>query len=58
LRQALKINGSPLGKYGLRIWLMLLGAIDNYVEGHVTKAEACAKFKADVKNAFPDIEVE
>jgi len=57
-RLANKINGSLLKKYDLDIRNFLMGAINNYVEGTMTKQEAIKQFKADVKNAFPDVRVE
>ncbi|MBN1798389.1 MAG: extracellular solute-binding protein [Spirochaetales bacterium] len=57
-RLADKIDGSLLKKYDLDIRGFLMGAINNYVEGMMTKEEAIEQFKADVENAFPDIRVE
>ncbi len=57
-RIAAKVDGSLLKKYDLDIRNFLMEAIKNYVEGTLTKAEAIKQFKADVKNAFPDLEVE
>jgi multiple sugar transport system substrate-binding protein len=56
--EAPKVNGKLLAKYDLDIRGFLMGAINNYVEGTMTKEEAVEQFKADVKNAFPDIQVE
>jgi ABC-type glycerol-3-phosphate transport system substrate-binding protein len=55
--EAPKVNGKLLAKYDLDIRGFLMGAINNYVEGTMSKEEAIEQFKADVKNAFPDIEV-
>ncbi len=52
------INCKLLAKYDLDIRGFFMGAINNYVEGTMTKEEAIAQFKADVRNAFPDIEVD
>ncbi|MEJ2664366.1 MAG: ABC transporter substrate-binding protein, partial [Spirochaetia bacterium] len=57
-RIAATVDGSLLKKYDLDIRNFLMEAIKNYVEGTLTKAEAIRQFKADVKNAFPDLEVE
>jgi len=53
-----KINGKLLAKYDLDIRGFFMGAISNYVEGRITRQEAVEQFKADVKNAFPDVEVD
>jgi len=52
------VNGKLLAKYDLDIRGFLMGAINNYVEGKMTKDEAIKQFKADVKNAFPEIQVD
>jgi multiple sugar transport system substrate-binding protein len=56
--EALKINGSLLKAYDLDIRVFLMGAVNNYVEGKITKQEALDQFKKDVKNAFPEVIVE
>jgi multiple sugar transport system substrate-binding protein len=56
--EASKINGKLLGKYDLDLRSFFMGAINNYVEGTMTKQEAIKQFKADVKNAFPKVQVE
>jgi multiple sugar transport system substrate-binding protein len=56
--EAPKVNGKLLAKYDLDIRNFLMGAINNYVEGKMTKDEAITQFKSDVKNAFPDVEVQ
>jgi multiple sugar transport system substrate-binding protein len=56
--EAQKINGNLLKKYDMNIRSFLMGAINEYVEGKVTKQEALDRFKQDVKNAFPEIIVE
>jgi multiple sugar transport system substrate-binding protein len=56
--EASKINGKLLGKYDLDLRGFFMGAVNNYVEGTMTKEEAIKQFKADVKNAFPDVRVE
>jgi multiple sugar transport system substrate-binding protein len=57
-RLADKVDGSLLKKYELDIRGLLMGAINNYVEGTLTKQEALEQFKADVSYAFPDVRVE
>ncbi|MBN1798765.1 MAG: ABC transporter substrate-binding protein, partial [Spirochaetales bacterium] len=56
--EASKVNGKLLAKYDLDIRGFLMGAINNYIEGTMTKDEAIKQFKADVMNAFPDIKVD
>jgi ABC-type glycerol-3-phosphate transport system substrate-binding protein len=56
--EASKVNGKLLAKYDLDIRNFLMGAINNYVEGTMTKDEAIEQFKADVMNAYPDIQVD
>jgi multiple sugar transport system substrate-binding protein len=53
-----KVDGSLLKKYDLDIRYFLMGAINNYVGGVLTKEEAIDQFKYDVKNAFPEVRVE
>ncbi|MEJ2662579.1 MAG: carbohydrate ABC transporter substrate-binding protein, partial [Spirochaetia bacterium] len=57
-KEAPKVNGKLLAKYDLDIRNFLMGAINNYVEGKMTKEEAITQFKSDVKNAFPDVDVQ
>jgi len=57
-QEAPKVNGKLLAKYDLDIRNFLMGAINNYVEGKMTKEEAITQFKSDVKNAFPDVDVQ
>jgi multiple sugar transport system substrate-binding protein len=53
-----KIKGRLLAKYDLDLRGFFMGAINNYVEGTMTKQEAIKQFKANVKNAFPDVRVD
>jgi multiple sugar transport system substrate-binding protein len=53
-----KVDGSLLKKYDLDIRGFLMEAINDYVEGKVTKQEALDRFKSDVKNVFPELIVE
>jgi multiple sugar transport system substrate-binding protein len=56
--EASKINGKLLGRYDLDIREFFMGAVNNYVEGTMTKQEAIKQFKDDVKKAFPKVQVE
>jgi ABC-type glycerol-3-phosphate transport system substrate-binding protein len=54
---AQNIDVSKVTKYDQHIEKMLLNAISLYVEGGKTKAEALKSLKTEVKNAFPELEV-
>jgi len=56
--EAQKIDSSKITKYDQEIQNMILAAITQYVEGALTKEEAMAQFKTDVKTAFPEVDVD
>jgi len=57
-KEAAKIDASKITKYDQEIQNMLLAAITAYVEETLTKDEAIAQFKTDVKTAFPEVSVD
>jgi multiple sugar transport system substrate-binding protein len=56
-KEALNINASLVNKYEYDIVNFLMTAIDGFVNGTMTKQEAISYFKAEVQDAFPEVEV-
>ncbi|MBN1797779.1 MAG: extracellular solute-binding protein [Spirochaetales bacterium] len=56
--EAPKVKGYIMGKYDLDIWELMKSAIQNYVNGTLTKEEALESFKNEIKQIHPDVIVE
>ncbi|MBN1798384.1 MAG: extracellular solute-binding protein [Spirochaetales bacterium] len=56
--EALKVDGSLMNKYELDIHGYLMDSVNDYIQGNITKQEAIEQFKHDVKDAFPEVNVD
>jgi multiple sugar transport system substrate-binding protein len=55
---ALTIKAAAATKYDQELHTMFINSVKMYVDGKASKDEAIAAFKKDVKNTFPDINVD